>query len=97
MIVRELLVSLGFDYNQTKAKQAEKDIKNIKTGYKDVEIGSTRAADMASRNFDRMSRKARQSESEIARIGDTLESWGNRLNALAAVAASRGHTRRSLA
>lgn len=54
---------------------AERDIKDIKDGFKDVEINSTRAANTANRNFDRMSRKARQSESEIARIGDTLESW----------------------
>lgn len=79
-------VDLGVNYNKAKADMAERDIKDIKDGFKNVEINSTRAANTANRNFDRMSRKARQSESEIARIGDTLESWGNRLNALAAVA-----------
>lgn len=86
MVIRELLVKLGFNYNESKAQEAEKDIKQIKTGFKEIETGSVRAANTASRSFDSMSRKARQSESEISRIGDTLESWGNRLNALAAVA-----------
>lgn len=86
MVIRELLVKLGFDYNKRQADTAEKDIKDIKTGFKNIETSSTHAASVVDKNFDNMSRNARESGSEIARIGDTLETWGNRLNALTAVA-----------
>lgn len=84
--IRELGVKISYLYDQTKADKAERDIKDIKTGFKNIETGSTRAAVVANKNMDRMASSAKHTGSEIARIGDTLESWGNRLNALAAVA-----------
>ena len=84
--IRELGVKISYLYDQTKADKAERDIKDIKTGFKNIETGSTRAAVVANKNMERMASRAKRTGSEIARIGDTLESWGNRLNALAAVA-----------
>ena len=84
--IRELGVKISYIYDKTKADKAERDINDIKDGFKNIETGSARAAAAANRNMDRMASNARRTGSEIARIGDTLESWGNRLNALAAFA-----------
>lgn len=84
--IRELGVKISYIYDSIKADKAEKDINDIKDGFKNIETGSTRAAQVANRNMERMAGNARRTGSEIARIGDTLETWGNRLNALAAFA-----------
>lgn len=84
--IRELTVKLSYLYDSSKADKAEKDIKDIKSGFEKIETGSTKAANVATRNMERMTSKARQTGNEISRIGDTLETWGNRLNALAALA-----------
>lgn len=84
--IRELGVKISYIYDKTKADTAERDINDIKKGLQDIETGSTRAANVANRNMDSMASSARRTGGEIARIGDTLETWGNRLNALAAFA-----------
>lgn len=86
MVIRELLVSLGFNYDKSKADAAEKDIKQIKTEFTKVEQSSNKTAQTVNRNMDKMASKAQQSGREIGRIADRLEAWGNMLNAFAAIA-----------
>ena len=53
LVIRELLVSLGFNYDKSKADAAEKDIKQIKTEFTKVEQSSNKTAQTVNRNMDK--------------------------------------------
>ena len=86
MKLRELLISVGFDVNSTKFKNAETKINTIKKNLSDVGKTSKEATDTADKGMKDVAASTAKASSEAHKANDKFGTLLDRFNSLAAFA-----------
>lgn len=86
MNVRELLVSVGFNINSTKFKNAEAKINSIKKGLSDLWNTSDKATSAADKGMKDVATSTAKASAEVHKANDRFSTLLDRFNSLAAFA-----------
>lgn len=82
MKLRELLISVGFDVNSTKFKNAETKINTIKKNLSDVGKNSKEATDTADKGMKDVAASTAKASSEAHKANDKFGTLLDRFNSL---------------